>query len=202
LIDGFTMRNYGPFQSILTANHAVRLTLAPFLPGGPARSLSGRRGSFSWRGQPQGDEHPEKCNGRKRAMQGIQLRLFIADDSALLRGYVLDTVREIGSIQVVGQASDAPSAIADIRKSNPDVVILDIRMPGGSGINVLKTIKSDQPAPIVVMFTNYPYPQYRKQCLAAGADYFFDKSLEFEALGAVLKDLVRAFDVTHQHQGD
>jgi DNA-binding NarL/FixJ family response regulator len=133
-------------------------------------------------------------------MQGKQLRLFIADDSALLRGYVLDTVREIGSIQVVGQASDVPDAIAGIRESEPDVVILDIRMPGGTGLDVLKTIKTDQPAPIVIMFTNYPYPQYRKQCLGAGADYFFDKSLEFGALDEVLKDLVRFFDFSQQCQ--
>jgi DNA-binding NarL/FixJ family response regulator len=133
-------------------------------------------------------------------MHGKQLRLFIADDSALLRGYVLDTIRELGQIQVVGQASDVPTAIADVRKSKPDVVILDIRMPGGTGIDVLRTVKTDHPAPTVIMFTNYPDPQYRKQCLQAGADYFFDKSLEFEALGEVLRNLVRLFDLTQQRQ--
>jgi len=127
-------------------------------------------------------------------MESKRLRLFIADDSALLRGYVLDTIRELGQIQVVGQASDVPTAITDIRKSKPDVVILDIRMPGGSGIDVLKTVKADPSPPTVIMFTNYPDLQYRKQCSQAGADYFFDKSLEFEALGESLRDLIRGFD--------
>ena len=131
-------------------------------------------------------------------MDGRQLRLFIADDSALLRGHVLDTIRDVGRIQVVGQASNVSTAIDDIRKSKPDAVILDIRMPGGTGIDVLKAIKTDQPAPTVIIFTNYPDPQYRKQCLQAGADYFFDKSLEFEALGGVLKDLVHLLDSKRQ----
>jgi DNA-binding NarL/FixJ family response regulator len=141
---------------------------------------------------------PRSLKGLQMSHAGKQLRLFIADDSALLRGYVLDTVRELGSIQVVGQAADVPSAIAEIHKSRPDVVVLDIRMPGGTGIDVLRAIKTDQPAPIVVMFTNYPYPQYRKQCLGAGADYFLDKSLEFEALGGLLKNLIGLFDIDSQ----
>jgi len=69
-------------------------------------------------------------------------------------------------------------------------VILDIRMPGGSGIDVLEDIKKINAAPIVIILTNYPYPQYRKKCMAAGADYFFDKSSEFEKVTEVLKKLI------------
>jgi DNA-binding NarL/FixJ family response regulator len=118
------------------------------------------------------------------------IKLLIADDSSLLQGYLTDTVRRFQEIRIVGHAGDVPQAVESVAKLRPDVVILDIQMPGGSGIDVLETIKKSKPSPIVIMFTNYPYPQYRKKCLAAGADFFFDKSLEFDALTDTLKNLI------------
>jgi CheY-like chemotaxis protein len=73
--------------------------------------------------------------------------------------------------------NEALEAVDFIPKLKPDVVILDVRMPGKNGIDVLKQIKTDESPPIVIMFTNYPYPQYRDRCLQAGADFFFDKTL-------------------------
>ena len=73
-------------------------------------------------------------------------------------------------------------AISGIRIIQPDVVILDIRMPGGTGIDVLQTIKQDEVTPMVIILTNYPYPGYRQKCLQAGADFFLDKSAEFDQI--------------------
>ena len=69
-----------------------------------------------------------------------------------------------------------------ISRLQPDAVILDIRMPGGSGIDVLKKIKKNYPSTLVIMFTNYPTAQYRKRCLDLGTDFFFDKSTEFDKI--------------------
>jgi CheY-like chemotaxis protein len=55
-------------------------------------------------------------------------------------------------------------------------------MPGGSGIDVLQNIKQDEAAPIVIILTNYPYWGYRQKCLQAGADFFLDKSTEFDQI--------------------
>ena len=63
-------------------------------------------------------------------------------------------------------------------------------MPGASGINRLHEMKKDKPAPIIMILTNYPYPQYRKKCADAGADYFFDKSTEFDKVPEVLQKLI------------
>ena len=89
----------------------------------------------------------------------------------------------------MGQASDAPEALEAIGRLKPDVVILDIRMPGGNGIQVLEVIKGNEAAPVVIMLTAFPYPQYREKCLKAGADYFFDKASEFSRVPEVLKQL-------------
>jgi len=77
-------------------------------------------------------------------------------------------------------------AIEHIRQQGPDVVILDIKMPGGNGIDVLNEIEKNDQVPVVIMLTNYPYPQYKKKCMDAGADFFFDKSREFEKVIEVL----------------
>lgn len=62
------------------------------------------------------------------------------------------------------------------------MVILDIWMPEESGIEVLQNIKLRERVPIVIILTNYSYPQYRKRCLELGADYFFDKSTELDRM--------------------
>ena len=68
-------------------------------------------------------------------------------------------------------------ALESVRELVPDVVILDIRMPGDSGIEVLEKMKKNVDPPVVIMFTNYPFPQYREKCRQAGAEFFFDKSV-------------------------
>ena len=118
------------------------------------------------------------------------MKVFIADDSAVLRERLAIMLSDLPGVQIVGQAGEGLQAAKLIRKLKPDVVMLDIRMPGGNGIDVLKNIKKDEPAPTVIMLTAYPYPQYRKKCLEAGADYFFDKSTEFNKVTKVLKQLV------------
>ena len=117
------------------------------------------------------------------------IKLLIADDSALLRGCLMDAVSRFPEFRIVDEVTDARQAVESVVRHKPDVVILDIQMPGGSGIEVLESIKQHQPSPVVIMFTNYPYPQYRTKCMETGADFFFDKSLEFDALIETLKNL-------------
>ena len=118
------------------------------------------------------------------------MRILIADDSELLRVRLVDMLSEIEGIEIIGQAQDSLDAIESIAKLDPHVVILDIRMPQGNGIKVLETIKKNLQSPKVIIFTNYPYPQYRKRYMDAGADFFFDKSTEFEKLIDTVKYLV------------
>ena len=111
-----------------------------------------------------------------------KIKLFIADDSLIVRERLVMMLDELAEIEVVGQAEDVTGAIDAIGALKPDVVILDIRMPGGSGLDVLQHIKQDEPAPMVIILTNYPYPGYRQKCLQAGADFFLDKSSEFDQI--------------------
>lgn len=117
------------------------------------------------------------------------LKVLIADDSALLRERLSALIADLDTAELIGQAHDAPGAIAAVQELKPDVVILDIRMPGGNGIQALEAIKAIPAAPVVIMFTSFPYPQYREKCLKAGAEYFFDKSTEFDRIADVFDQL-------------
>ena len=118
------------------------------------------------------------------------MKVFIADDSSVVRDRLVEMLSEIEQIEIAGEAATAAEAIALIAKLRPDVVILDIRMPGGNGISVLETIRKTNLTVTVIMLTNYPYPQYRQKCEAAGADFFFDKDSDFKKVSEVLKSLI------------
>ena len=119
------------------------------------------------------------------------MRVFIADDSMLILERLKTMFSEHPEIEIVGEAQDGIGAIKTIRKLNPDVVVLDIKMPGVDGLDVLKDIKNNYQNIKVIMLTNYPYPQYRRKCMELGADYFFKKSTEFENVMGALKQLIQ-----------
>lgn len=118
------------------------------------------------------------------------MKVLIADDSQVMREHLIITLSSYSNIEIVGEAEDSIEAIKSISTTKPDVVILDVRMPGGGGIHVLKTIKKKTNfTPIIVVFTNYPYPQYRKKCLEEGAEFFFDKLTESEKMIETIESL-------------
>jgi DNA-binding NarL/FixJ family response regulator len=115
--------------------------------------------------------------------------VFIVDDSPIVRDRLAMLLSELPNVEVVGEADIAFEAIDSIHKLRPSVVVLDISMPGGSGMEVLETTKQDRPEVIVIMLTNFAHDHYRQKCLQLGADYFFDKSTEFERVTEVLRQL-------------
>jgi len=119
------------------------------------------------------------------------MKVLIVDDSKIVCNGLQQMLINIAGIEIVWQAHNAQDAIQSISEAKPDVAILDIRMPGKSGIEVLKDIR-DKKLPIrVIMLTNYPYPQYRKKCEELGADYFFDKVTEIEEISKVIEELAK-----------
>jgi two-component system response regulator DevR len=119
------------------------------------------------------------------------LKIFIVDDSIHVIEGVKALLSNIEGLEFIGHAITASYAVEAILKLKPDLVILDIRLIGGSGMNVLERIKKEQPPPVVIMLTNYPGPQYRKKCRELGAEYFFDKVTEIKGFIKVLRILAQ-----------
>jgi DNA-binding NarL/FixJ family response regulator len=119
--------------------------------------------------------------------------VFIADDSDPVRERLIALLSEIVGAEVVGEARNYDEAVEGIRSLKPHVVILDVQMPGGSGIDVLKEIKQDRHPPVVLMLTNHASAPYRKKCMEWGADFFLDKSRDFESLASIFSSLVKQY---------
>ncbi len=119
------------------------------------------------------------------------MKILIVEDSVIIRQRLRRMLAVLHEAQVTGEVGDARQATAVIQQTAPDVILLDIHLDNGSGIDVLVEAKKRQPAPAVIVLTNYPYPQYRQRCLQAGADYFFVKSTEFEQVVPALRQLAQ-----------
>jgi len=118
-------------------------------------------------------------------------RVFLVEDSELIRERLVSMLAGLSGVEVVGHADNAAAAIAGILGGKPDVVVLDIKLKASSGIEVLNTIKHRMPTMPVIMLTNYATEEYRRKCLEAGAEYFLDKTNEFELLRPIIAQLKR-----------
>jgi len=123
------------------------------------------------------------------------MKVLVADDSKPIRDRLVERLLRLPDVQVA-EAVDTTEALQKMHSFHPAVVVLDIRMPGGGGIKALFAIKKDFPAVTVIMMTSYPYAQYRRKCLEAGADFFFDKSTEFEQVAETICQLMQTGDVS------
>lgn len=121
-----------------------------------------------------------------------RLRVFISDDSPIVQVRLASILSEIKGVELVGQSASVQDSIEEICRLKPDAVIQDIRMLGGSGIDVLRAIKKMEKPPLVIMLTNYPFPQYRQKCMDAGADFFLDKSNEFHKVVDIFNNMTLA----------
>jgi DNA-binding NarL/FixJ family response regulator len=119
------------------------------------------------------------------------MTVLIADDSQVVAERLITMLSELREIEIAGHAGTVPEALHSVRSLRPDVVILDLQMPGGHGMDVLKTIKREQPDLVVIVLTNHTHPQYGKKCLENGAHVLFDKSTEFQKVAVVLRELAR-----------
>ena len=115
------------------------------------------------------------------------------EDSPILRDFVIEAISENESTSVVGCAETESEAIDGVVKLRPEVVILDIKLRQGNGLNVLRKIRqmlSSNP-PVVIVLTNYRFETYQKRCMELGADYFVDKSTQFDQVKRILEQMVR-----------
>lgn len=93
-----------------------------------------------------------------------------------------ESLQTVPGLELVGAVATATDALAALESHRPDVVILDLALRAGTGLDVLHGIKQRAPACRVLVFTGYDAEPYRTRCLAAGADYFFSKNRQHREL--------------------
>jgi len=119
-----------------------------------------------------------------------QMRVLIVDDSQVLRERLAGMLGRISGLSVVGLSQSFSEARQSIRELRPDLVILDLQLGDGSGIDILRETKLKDPSIRFIVFTNQSELQYRLRCEDLGADYFLCKSTEVKSLVAISERLV------------
>ncbi len=119
------------------------------------------------------------------------MKVFVVEDSAAVRERLVEMIREVEDVEVVGEAATFGKAVSGIRDTLADVAILDIKLAddNGSGIDVLAEVRKTMPAIRAIVMSNYATPQHVKASADAGAEYFLDKSVDFERIPEILRSM-------------
>jgi len=117
------------------------------------------------------------------------LKLLIVDDARPLRERLIDMLSHIVGLDLAGQAASVAEALSAIRELQPDLAILDLQLPDGNGIQVLREAKRFLPDMKVIVFTNHPEAQYRQRCDELGADFFLNKFTDSNLLVKIAEKL-------------
>ena len=118
------------------------------------------------------------------------LRVLLVEDSPIIREHLIEAIATSGRVKVVGCADTESEAVSALERNECDVIILDLGLAEGSGLEVLKFARSDIAySPVVLIFTNYAHPNSRKQMMKLGADYFLSKSEDFDRLRRIMEGL-------------
>ena len=118
--------------------------------------------------------------------------VLIVDDSTLVRQRVVDLLAEAVPDAEVYEADSVSSAQTQLASRHVDALVLDLRLPDGSGLEVLRAAKLRLPGLTVIVLSNYADDFYRARCRQLGADFFFDKSQEFMRIVTTLQTLATA----------
>lgn len=117
------------------------------------------------------------------------IRVILVDDHALIRRGMKETLAEAADIRVVGEAGDYGELRTLLREHECDVILLDINMPGRSGIDVLHALKDEGSTVKVLMVSMYPEDQYAIRALKAGASGYVNKASDPAQLIAAVRQV-------------
>ena len=115
--------------------------------------------------------------------------ILIVDDSPIIAERLRNMLEGSENIGAISHAASYSSALRKLVGAWPDIVLLDINLPDGSGIDLLQHIKTSQPSTVAFMVSNQSGDYYRRVCRKMGADHFIDKSKEFEQIPAIIASI-------------
>jgi DNA-binding NarL/FixJ family response regulator len=117
------------------------------------------------------------------------LSVLVADDSKVVRERMANLLNEVPGVTVVGEAVNVQGTLEEVRRAQPAVLVLDLSMPGGSGLDVLRELQGQAERPHTIVLTNYSFPEYEAEARRLGADAFLNKSTQFLKVVEVVREL-------------
>lgn len=128
------------------------------------------------------------------------MRAVVIDDSASVRTRLSALLRESG-VAVIGEAKNGQEGLRLVEDLTPDVVVLDLRMPGLSGLDVLRKLQRLESPPRVVVLTNNATELHRTECIRLGAAECLDKSNDLDRIVAVLRGVAERSQLLSESDG-
>lgn len=119
------------------------------------------------------------------------IRVYLLDDQAILRAGFRSLLNQSEDVEVVGECGDAREAVAELEQLEPDVILLDITMPGLSGIDAIPLLLRAVPEVRIVMLTHHEGQSFVDQALRLGASGYISKDSDPEELSLALRSVVR-----------
>ncbi len=119
------------------------------------------------------------------------IRVLLADDHAIIRDGLKQILADTEDLQVCGEAADGNEVLRKVREGNWDVLVLDISMPGRSGLEVVKLVKEENPKLPVLILSMHHEDQYAVRALRAGASGYLTKEADADQLIAVIRKVAQ-----------
>jgi DNA-binding NarL/FixJ family response regulator len=119
----------------------------------------------------------------------MPFQLLIVDDSELVRTSLRKHIAYATDVALIREVCTLGDALIDAKRHPPILVILDLQLPDGVGMNIIQPLKELAPASRIAILTSHGDPEIRACCLALGADWFFDKATEISSLMDVVRQL-------------
>ena len=119
------------------------------------------------------------------------LRLLVVDDHEIVRGGLVALLDRRAGFEVVAQAGTVAEAVEGARRHQPDIVVMDVRLPDGSGIEACREIRAELPGTRVIMLTSYPDEEAVMSAIIAGASGYLLKQIRARDLVAALETVGR-----------
>jgi DNA-binding NarL/FixJ family response regulator len=117
----------------------------------------------------------------------VTIRVLLADDQSLIRAGLRMILEETADIEIVGEAEDGTEAIQRWAQLRPDVVLMDVRMPGVDGIEATRQIVTREPTAAILVVTTFDLDEYAFSALRAGASGFVLKSVHVDELAHAIR---------------
>ena len=119
------------------------------------------------------------------------MKVLLADDSELILETLQEMLSAFKQVNIVASCKNGIETLESLRTLNPDLAIIDIKMPGLNGLEVISEIRKENKAVKLMVLTFHSSDYNRQMSIEAGADYFFSKADDFEKIAGIVEQMVR-----------
>jgi len=127
-------------------------------------------------------------------LQAQPIKVMLVEDSRVLAERLKELLDTVPGVELVATVDREQDAVDLLKETGVDAIVLDLQLKSGTGFGILRKIAPMSPRPLVIVYTNYDLPEYRREATILGAAYFLDKSRDYDRLRDILGGIVKATD--------